>query len=118
MTEHPKFICEKCAGTGQVKWGKCFTCKGKGGWKTSPEQRAKTASRRRAVRAHENRQQNRNNPFVYAAVIRHAHLNGFLRVMKSLDEQGVAWTYDQIACARQILDASLPGQPSLIGPQP
>ena len=36
-----RFPCEKCAGTGEVRWGRCHACKGRGSFASSPEKRAK-----------------------------------------------------------------------------
>ena len=36
-----RFPCEKCAGTGEVRWGRCHACKGRGSFASSPEKLAK-----------------------------------------------------------------------------
>lgn len=104
MKAAPNFPCNKCKGTGERFGGRCFTCKGRGGWSTSPEARAKAAKVALARRIRESQMLNRSNPALFFAVIRHADMSPLLANMRAADERGQLWTYNQRKAAQQLLD--------------
>lgn len=99
-----RFPCEKCSGTGERFGGKCYACKGRGGFSKSPEARAKSRDRYRARKIAEARVENQGNPALYLGVIRNSDKSQFLFSLRAADVRGEVWTPDQKATARAILD--------------
>ncbi|SEN87636.1 hypothetical protein SAMN04489859_102042 [Paracoccus alcaliphilus] len=101
----PKFLCDRCDGTGERFDRRCHTCKGRGGWSTSPEARAKAAKAAKVRRIRAAQEQNRSNPGLYMAVVRNSAQSDFLKSLRTADARGEAWTTFQRNAARQIIDA-------------
>ena len=94
------FKCTACNGTGKRLWGHCKTCAGHGGFKTSPEQRAKRQLQRLESRKAEAQQENRNRS-VYLVVINREWDDPLFVQMRADHGAGRQWTPAQLMTARQ-----------------
>lgn len=97
-----RYVCDKCEGNGVVRWGKCFACKGRGFFETSPEQRTKRQLRRLTSRKAGAQSENRNQS-VYLGVMNRDRNDPLFMQMRVDHEAGRLWTPAQIVTARQKL---------------
>ena len=97
-----RYVCDKCEGVGVVRWGKCFACKGRGFFATSPEQRTKRQLRRLTSRKAGAQSENRNQS-VYLGVMNRDRNDPLFMQMRVDHEAGRLWTPAQIVTARQKL---------------
>lgn len=95
-----RFSCEKCAGTGEVRWGRCHACKGRGSFASSTEQRAKRQLQRLESRKAEAQQENRNRS-VYLVVMNREWDDPLFVQMRADHGAGRQWTPAQLMTARQ-----------------
>ena len=99
------FTCTKCGGIGQFRtYGRCGECRGKGGFASSPEARAKAKDRAKARAIRAARTENQSNPGLYLGVIQNQPENSFLASLKDDDLAGRVWTETQKQTARGVLD--------------
>lgn len=100
-----RYECEKCCGAGVVRWGKCFSCNGRGYFSTSTEQREAAKLKRAektAIRQDGARQENHNRP-IFLAVMNQQRGNPLFIQMRHDHKSGREWTPAQLAAARAIL---------------
>lgn len=97
-----RYDCENCAGTGETRWGRCFPCKGRGSFASSPERRAKVQRKRLTSRRAGAQQENRNKA-IYLGVMNRAHHDPLFVQMRVDHDQGRQWTPAQITTAREKL---------------
>lgn len=102
-----RYICDKCEGTGLVRWGKCFACRGRGDFASSPEQRAAAKQKRAEKTAlrHAGAQQENRNRSVYLAVMNIERGDALFMQMRLDHGAGREWTPAQLASAREKLRA-------------
>lgn len=104
------FTCTKCGGSGQFRsYGRCGECKGKGGFRTSPEARAKAKDAAKVRRIRDARAENQIDAGLYLSVIRLSGRSAFLASLRRLDVIGSVWTPTQKVTARATI-AALDGQ--------
>jgi hypothetical protein len=96
------FPCDACKGTGQRSWGHCKSCGGRGGFKSSPEQREATRQRRLALKHNGARAENMNQS-VFIGVMNSTHDDALFIQMRVDHRQGRQWTPAQITTAREKL---------------
>ena len=109
QTETPAFICEKCQGTGVAWGGKCYTCRGNGGWSKSPQQRE---AARLATKKKREREAQRDNiaskVFSMASQLEESG-HPTARGMMEMHRAGKRWTPHQIYTIRAIRKHSATG---------
>ena len=93
-----RFPCEKCAGTGEVRWGRCHACKGRGSFASSPEKRAKRKLQRLDSRKAGAQQENRNSS-VYLVVMNRERNDSLFVQMRADHAAGRQWTPAQLMTA-------------------
>lgn len=96
------FKCKACKGTGQRLWGHCKPCGGHGGFKTSPEVRAKKRERRMSLKREGAQQANRDTS-VYLGVMNRQNVGPLFVQMRVDHDAGRCWTPAQISSARSKL---------------
>lgn len=96
------YICTACAGTGKRSWGHCKPCGGRGGFKSSPEQREAARQRRLALKHNGARAENMNQS-VFLGVMNMDRVDPLFTQMRVDHSQGRQWTPAQITTAREKL---------------
>lgn len=110
------YPCAKCDGTGQFRnFGHCRACGGRGGFKSSPEQREATKARRLALKKAGAQQENHNAGSVFLFAMNPAHGEPSLMRMRADHLRGRQWTPTQISNARQMLAMHCEAQRLLAG---
>ena len=97
-----RFPCEKCAGTGEVRWGRCHACKGRGSFASSTEKRAKRKLQRLDSRKAGAQQENRDTS-VYLGVMNRDRNDSLFVQMRMDHDAGRCWTPAQLMTAREKL---------------
>ena len=100
-----QYTCDKCEGTGLVRWGKCFSCRGRGFFATSPEQRekAKASHADSTARLRDGAQQENQNRAIFLGVMNRQRNDPLFMQMRVDHEAGREWTPAQIVTAREKL---------------
>lgn len=102
------FPCDQCGGTGKKTFGNgnCPTCKGKGHFKTSPQQRAKAReyAAKRKTKLILNAMQMNQETGIVEQIYDISSWNTFAASMYEQHKSGKAWSEKQVAAARSMLN--------------
>lgn len=96
------YSCGACGGTGTRPWGHCRACGGRGGFKSSPAQRAKATEARATKRVAGARQENMSQS-VFLGVMNVKRADPLFMQMRVDHQQGRQWSPAQITTAREKL---------------
>lgn len=103
------FLCAKCSGTGIAHGGKCYTCRGQGGWSKSPQQREAARLATKQKRERDAQRANLESK-VYAIVDQlDRDSNATARGMMEMHRAGKQWTANQIFTIRAIRNGRIHG---------